>query len=136
MLLAYATLAATAFIAATIFPAGSEAVVVAMLIKGASPVMVIVVASVGNVLGAMTTWGVGYWARSRPQIRIPQTAQAWYDRWGRWSLLLSWMPVVGDALVLIAGVMRERASTVFILVSIAKVARYALLAAATLALAG
>lgn len=148
-MIAYSALFFAAFLAATIFPAQSEAVVVAMLVGDYAPLWVIAVASLGNVLGAMTTWALGYWAEAVPVllarwgvIREPRAlpdlsrAKAWYHRWGRLTLLLSWLPVVGDGLVLVAGILREPALPVLILVTIAKTARYAILALITLNVIG
>lgn len=63
-------------------------------------------------------------------------AKTWYHRYGRWSLLMSWVPVVGDPLTVVAAVMREPLSTFIILVTIAKFARYVVVAAVTLNLIG
>ena len=149
MMLAYSALFFAAFLAATVLPAQSEAVVVAMLLGDYRPLTVIAIASVGNVLGAMTTWALGYWAEAMPAalakiglLKDPKPlpdltrAKTWYHRWGRLSLLLSWLPLIGDGLVLVAGVLREPALPVLVLVTIAKTARYAMLAALTLNLMG
>ena len=69
---------------------------------------------------------------SEQRARLQQ-AQHWYARYGRWSLLLSWMPVIGDPLTLVAGVMRERLWIFVAIVTLAKAGRYAALAAITLA---
>jgi membrane protein YqaA with SNARE-associated domain len=65
-----------------------------------------------------------------------EQAQRWYAKYGKWSLLLSWAPVIGDPLTVVAGVMRERLVVFVALVAVAKVGRYLLLAMATLQLAG
>ena len=148
-MLAYVSLFLAAFLAATILPAQSEAVVVAMLLGDYGPLPVITVASLGNVLGAMTTWALGYYAEALPPLaarmgltRKPRPlpdltrARAWYHRWGRLTLLLSWLPGIGDGLVLVAGLMREGVWPVLLLVSLAKTLRYAVLAAVTLGFFG
>jgi membrane protein YqaA with SNARE-associated domain len=148
-MIAYAALFFAAFLAATIFPAQSEAVAVAMLAGDYAPLSVIVVASLGNVLGAMTTWALGYWAEAVPALlarwgvmrdprELPDLSRAkqWYHRWGRLSLLASWLPLIGDGLVLVAGILREPALPVLILVTIAKAGRYTVLAIITLKLIG
>jgi membrane protein YqaA with SNARE-associated domain len=61
-------------------------------------------------------------------------AEGWYRRWGYWSLLLSWAPIMGDPLTVIAGVMREPLPVFLLLVTIAKTGRYIVLAYLTLAL--
>lgn len=137
---AYFGLFAIAFVAATILPAQSEAALVALLLAGAqSPVLLVVVASVGNVLGAVINWMLGRGVeRFRDRTWFPvkpaqlDRATGWYRRWGRWSLLLSWAPIGGDALTVAAGVLREPLWSFVLLVAIAKTLRYVVLAAVTL----
>ena len=129
---------ASAFVSATLLPAQSEAVLGALLVEGShSPVVLIAVATLGNTLGAATNWLLGLgvnrfkerrWFPVKPE-RLAQ-AERWYRRWGRWSLLLSWAPVIGDALCLAAGVLREPFRSFFAIVLAAKFLRY--LAVATL----
>jgi membrane protein YqaA with SNARE-associated domain len=131
---------AIAFVAATIFPAQSEAALVGLLIAGThSPVLLVAIASLGNVLGSAVNWSLGRGVeRFRDRRWFPASpetldrATGWYRRWGRWSLLLSWAPIGGDALTVAAGVLREPFWSFLILVAVAKTARYILLAAATL----
>ena len=59
-------------------------------------------------------------------------AQRWYGKYGKWSLLLSWAPVIGDPLTIVAGVMRESFPVFLLLVAVAKIGRYLVLAATTL----
>jgi membrane protein YqaA with SNARE-associated domain len=135
---------AAAFIAATILPAQSEVVLVSLLAAGThSPVLLVVVASIGNVLGALVNWALGRAVdRFRDRRWFPVSpaaldqASGWYRRWGRWSLLLSWAPFGGDALTVAAGVLREPLWSFIALVSLAKTARYVVLTAATLGLLG
>lgn len=134
----YGGLFAAAFLAATILPAQSEAALAALLLTGDYPAApLIAVASVGNVLGAVVNWGLGRalerfkdrrWFPASPDALA--RAQRWYQRAGKWSLLLSWVPFVGDPLTVAAGVMREPFPVFLVLVSIAKVGRYLVLAAA------
>lgn len=134
---AYGGLAASAFAAATILPMQSEALLVGLVLAGAQPVWALVaVASVGNVLGSLVNWFLGRQIeRFRGRRWFPvsdagvERARGWYGRWGRWSLLLSWAPVIGDPLTLAAGVMREPLWSFLVLVTIAKVGRYVALAA-------
>lgn len=133
-----------AFVAATVLPAQSEAALVALLVAGAqSPVLLVAVASLGNVLGAVVNWALGRGVeRFRDRRWFPASpaaldrATGWYRRWGRWSLLLSWAPIGGDALTVAAGVLREPLWSFVLLVAIAKTARYVVLAAATLGVIG
>ncbi|MBH3339850.1 DedA family protein [Pseudomonas mendocina] len=138
---AYLGLFLSAFGAATLLPLQSEAVLVALLLAGQHPLWALLLAAtLGNVLGSWVNWLLGRsiehyrerrWFPVSP-ARLQQ-AQAWYARYGRWSLLLSWMPVIGDPLTLVAGVMRERLWIFLLIVTLAKASRYAVLAALTLA---
>ncbi|MCC4635757.1 MULTISPECIES: YqaA family protein [Xanthomonas] len=137
----YLSLFALSLIAATLLPAQSEAALVALLLDGGSVVGLVAAASVGNVLGSLINWWIGReLVRFQGRRWFPVTpnalarAQAWYGRYGKWSLLLSWMPIIGDPLTLAAGVMREPLRVFLLLVAIAKVTRYCVLAWATLAL--
>ncbi|CAH1661084.1 MULTISPECIES: YqaA family protein [unclassified Chelatococcus] len=139
LIAAYFGLFATALAAATIIPMQSEAVLVAMLMADYTPWLVIGVASVGNVLGSVINWLLGRGIERFSDRRwFPvkasalQRAQGWYQRYGRWSLLLSWMPIIGDPLTVVAGVLREPLPIFLALVTVAKVGRYAALAAAAL----
>lgn len=133
---AYAGLFVAAFLAATIIPAQSEGVLVALLATGAYPAWALVaVASVGNVAGSVLNWWLGGQVerfKTRRWFPVSQKAlaraQASYAKWGRWSLLLSWVPIIGDPITVAAGVMRERLAVFATLVGIAKTARYVVLA--------
>ncbi|MER8840780.1 DedA family protein [Mesorhizobium sp. M0913] len=138
-LAAYAGLFLAASLAATILPMQSEAVLVGLLLADYSPWPIIAVASVGNVLGSVINWLLGRGIeRFRGQRWFPMNqaqldrAQIWYRRFGKWSLLLSWLPVVGDPLTVVAGVLREPFRVFLLLVTAAKVGRYLVLAAVTL----
>ncbi|MDP2579596.1 YqaA family protein [Shimia thalassica] len=138
---AYLLLFLSALIAATILPMQSEAVLVALLVAEEHPVPILLaVATVGNVLGSVINWVLGkYLLRFKRKRWFPASddqlrrAQDRYHRYGRWSLLASWLPVVGDPLTVIAGVMREPFVPFLVLVTIAKGTRYLVLAALTLA---
>lgn len=139
-LAALAGLFASAFLAATLLPAQSEAVLSALLLEGRHPLLALLaVATVGNVLGAVVNWLLGRGIeRLRDRSWFPvkgaalQRAQGWYRRYGKWSLLACWAPIVGDALTLAAGVMREPLPVFLLLVTIAKAGRYIVLAALVL----
>ncbi|MHA7776203.1 YqaA family protein [Roseibium sp. M-1] len=128
------------FLAATLFPAGSELGLSGLIAAGTDPVIVLVaVASLGNTLGSMVNWGLGRgaaafsdapWFPVKPEKL--EKATGWYHRYGRWSLLLSWMPVIGDPLTLAAGVLREPLWSFTLLVAFAKTARYVIVALLTL----
>lgn len=118
----------------------SEAVLVGLLALDAhSTVALIVVATVGNVLGSIINWYLGrYILRFKNKRWFPSSeqqlerAQNWYRRYGRWSLLASWLPIVGDPLTVVAGVMKEPIGPFIILVTLAKGTRYIVLAAIVL----
>jgi membrane protein YqaA with SNARE-associated domain len=138
----YITLFFAALLAATIIPAQSEAVLVGLLITAKyNPWLLVAVASAGNVLGSLLNWLLGYgiqkfkhkkWFPVKPAAL--DRAVAWYQRYGRWSLLLSWVPIIGDPLTVAAGVMRERLWIFMLLVTVAKVGRYCVLTMVTLKL--
>lgn len=136
-LVAYLGLFLAALMAATILPLQSEAALVGLLVTGAYPAwLLVVVASLGNVLGAVINWLLGRGIeRFRGRRWFPVTpaaldrAQDWYRRYGKWSLLLSWAPVIGDPLTVVAGLAREPLPVFLALVTVAKAGRYAVLAA-------
>jgi membrane protein YqaA with SNARE-associated domain len=137
---ALAGLFITALAAATVLPLQSEAVLVALLLRGEiAPWLLVAVASTGNVLGSVVNWGLGRGIeRFRSRRWFPaseaalERAQRGYQRYGKWSLLLSWVPIIGDPLTVIAGVLREPFITFVLLVTVAKVGRYLMLTALTL----
>ncbi len=128
----YSGLFFAAFVAATILPAQSELALAGLLYAGNQPAWVlIVVAWAGNTLGSVTNWILGrYFHRFSDKKWFPlksdgmRKAEAWYHKYGRWSLLLSWAPVIGDPLTLVAGVLREPFSSFIAIVAFAKLARY------------
>lgn len=135
----YPGLFLTAFLAATVLPAQSEALLVALLLADHSPWLLVAVATAGNVLGSVVNWWLGRGIeRFRNRRWFPvgpaalARAQRWYARVGKWSLLLSWVPVIGDPLTLVAGVMREPLPVFVLLVTLAKLGRYVVLVLAAL----
>ncbi len=138
-LVVYAGLFLAALAAATILPMQSEAALVGLLLADYSPWLLIAVASIGNVLGSVINWLLGRGIerfRDRPWFPASdaklERAQRCYRRHGKWSLLLSWAPIIGDPLTLVAGLLREPFLTFLALVTFAKVGRYLVLTAATL----
>ncbi|WP_340161855.1 YqaA family protein [uncultured Hoeflea sp.] len=136
-LAAYGSLFLAALLAATLIPAQSESVLGGLVVLGEQPVVALVaVASLGNILGSVLNWLIGrgvenfrdrkWFPASQAQL---ERAQRQYQRFGYWSLLLAWVPVIGDPLTLVAGIMREPLWRFLILVSIGKVGRYIALAA-------
>ncbi|WP_435164844.1 YqaA family protein [Falsirhodobacter sp. 1013] len=132
-LVTLAGLFGSAFLAATLIPAQSEALLFMLGRQGEIPAAtLLVVASLGNILGSIVNWILGRslhryrdrrWFPMKPDQRA--RAEDWYRRWGWWTLLGSWLPVVGDPLTLIAGAMKEPFWRFLLVVSIAKAGRYA-----------
>jgi membrane protein YqaA with SNARE-associated domain len=135
----YAGLFTAALVAATVLPAQSELLLAALVLAERYPLwLLVLVASVGNTLGSTINWSLGrLLSRFEKQRWSPirreaiAGAEAWYHRWGRWSLLLSWLPVIGDPLTIVAGVLREPLPIFLLLVAIAKTARYLAVVAIT-----
>lgn len=103
-----------------------------------SVAVLVVVASLGNVLGSVVNWFLGRgietfkdrrWFPIKPEKLV--RAQYWYQRFGKWSLLGSWLPVIGDPITVIAGIMKEPLPMFVLLVGIAKTARYVVLSIIT-----
>lgn len=122
----------SALLSATILPGTSEGVLALVLAKGSSSTAAAVgTATLGNTIGSGINWGIGrFFASYRDHPRFPikpdkfeRYAQA-YRRWGVWTLLMSWVPLIGDPLTIVAGVMRSPLPLVLVLVAIAKCARY------------
>lgn len=135
---------ASAFTSATLLPGSSEAVLIGLLAadggalarSGTGPVVILIlVATAGNSIGSLVNWVLGrFFAHYRDRRWFPVNedefarAEAWYRRWGVWSLLISWMPLIGDPITLIAGVMRTPFLPFILIVVVAKGARYAFVA--------
>ena len=136
----YLGLFIAAFGAATLLPMQSEAVLAGLLLSERYAVWALVtVASLGNVLGSLVNWLLGrYVEHFRHKRWFPVNerqlakAQDSYHRYGRWTLLLSWVPIIGDPLTLVAGVMREPRWSFLLIVTLAKTARYLIVMGLTL----
>lgn len=128
----FAGLFLVAFLAATILPAQSEVLLAGMVLTRHYPASALVlVATAGNVLGSVVNWLLGRFLAEFEErrwfpVRHEQVARAerWYHRWGKWSLLLSWAPFIGDPLTVVAGVLREPLPVFLVLVTLAKLGRY------------
>ena len=132
--MSYLILFLSAFGAATILPFYSEVAFVGMLELDHDPFWVWFVATAGNTFGAVVNWVMGrYLSRFEARSWFPFKAeslhksQAWFQKYGVWSLLLAWLPIGGDALTVVAGIMRVRFDVFFILTAIGKGGRYAVL---------
>ena len=130
--MAYLSLFATALLAATLLPLSSEALLAALIYQQYSPVLLWLVAVAGNTLGSCVNWYLGgqclrwqdrkWFPFSRLQL---EKAQHQFKRYGLWSLLFAWVPLIGDPLTLVAGMMRIRFGIFLVLVFIGKSVRYA-----------
>jgi membrane protein YqaA with SNARE-associated domain len=113
------------FVAATVLPGGSEVVLIAMIHRHPDLIMqAVVVATVGNTLGGMTSYLLGRMIPNRADAR----AVVWLHRHGYWVLLFSWVPLFGDALCVGAGWLRFNPYVSLALFAVGKLARYALVA--------
>jgi membrane protein YqaA with SNARE-associated domain len=135
----YPALFFLSFLASTLIPLGSEWLLVTMLLKKHDPATTVAVASFGNYLGACTTWLIGTYGGTflicrvlRIDAAAEERAVHLYGRYGAWSLLFSWLPVVGDPLCLVGGVLKVGFGRFSLLVFTGKLARYAAVAWLTL----
>lgn len=130
----YAVLFVSAFLSATLLPGSSEVTLLALLASGeGAPVLLLATATFGNVLGAVVNFLLGKyvsqflyhrWCPVSPDSY--EKARVWYDRYGVWSLLFSWVPVVGDPLTVLAGALQVSFGHFVFLVTTGKAARYGL----------
>jgi membrane protein YqaA with SNARE-associated domain len=125
----------SALISSTLFPGGSEALLLYKLNEGGDAVTLVLIATIGNVLGSLITYGMGRLGNEavhKKWLRMDEAkvarAEVWFGKYGMPSLLLAWLPVVGDPLCLVAGLLRCGILPFLLLVTIGKAARYALLA--------
>ncbi|KAB0664531.1 DedA family protein [Oryzomonas japonica] len=139
----YTALFALSFLASTLVPLGSEWLLVLMLVKGYEPLTTVATATAGNYLGAVTTWLIGMYGGRwliEKVLRISQEqeerARSRYRRYGAFSLLFSWLPVIGDPLCMVGGMMRINFGLFSVLVASGKLLRYAVTAWITLRIAG
>ena len=136
---AYLLLFVTAFGAATILPFYSEVLLIAQVRNGYSPMGLWIAATIGNTLGAVLNWFIAWHFirfADRPWFPVRETSlqrgQRWFQKYGSWTLLLSWMPIGGDALTFVAGMMRVPLWIFLPLVALGKGLRYAIVIVASL----
>ncbi|MDH5761550.1 MAG: DedA family protein [Nitrospinota bacterium] len=129
--LGYLGLFVAAFLAATILPLSSEVVLSALLLGGWSPVALVSVATVGNVLGSLTNYALGYWAGPKvgnKWLKISEEefvkAERRFAKYGLFSLCFAWVPVIGDPITVVAGILRVRLLWFVVLVTAGKLLRY------------
>ncbi|KAB2892165.1 MAG: DedA family protein [Desulfobulbaceae bacterium] len=133
-----ASLFGLSFLASTVIPLGSEWLLVMLLLQGHPAIAAVTVATLGNTLGACTTYligalGSGFLTHRILRLSEPELERSRriYQRFGVWSLLFTWIPVIGDPLCLLAGAMRSSLPLFLVLVPIGKACRYAVLALIT-----
>jgi membrane protein YqaA with SNARE-associated domain len=121
----------SAFLAATILPLSSEIVLSALLLNGLSPTTLVIIATTGNVLGSLTNYALGYWASLvvvKKWLRMSEEdfvrAEQRFVKYGMFSLCFAWVPIIGDPLTVMAGVLRVRLKWFLILVTAGKFLRY------------
>lgn len=112
------------FLSATLLPGGSELALLAVLQSADAVVLPIAVATLGNTLGGATSYGLGRLLPNRTQAR----ALTWVRRYGVAALLLSWLPLLGDALCVAAGWLRLNPWLSLLAIGAGKLARYVALA--------
>lgn len=139
--LGYIGLFIAAFLAATVLPLSSEVVLGALLLNGWSPVTLVTVATVGNVLGSLTNYALGYWASQgviKKWLKMSEEefvrAEQRFQKYGLASLLFAWVPIIGDPLTVMAGILRIRPLWFILLVTTGKLARYVMFSYFTLQL--
>ncbi|HPH06696.1 MAG TPA: YqaA family protein [Methylotenera sp.] len=130
----YFGLFTAAFLAATILPLSSEVILSGMLLKGLSPIALIAIATIGNTLGSLTNYALGYWASQeaiKKWLKMSDddiaSAQHRYEKYGILSLCFSWVPIIGDPLTVVAGILRIRLMWFLLLVTVGKLTRYIVL---------
>ena len=132
ILFSYFQLFLISFLAATILPFSSEVVLTTMYLSNSfEPYFLLIFASIGNIMGSITNWYLGkkitlfqnrkWFPVSPDQL---ERSRKYFQKYGLWSLLLAWVPIIGDPLTLLAGVLKVRFSIFFLLVSISKISRY------------
>jgi membrane protein YqaA with SNARE-associated domain len=118
-----ASLFVAAFVSATLLPANSEIVLVAVLLAFPERAFeALALATLGNTLGGATTYGIG--RIFPPRKDLPPRILAWVRRFGAWTLLLSWVPLVGDALCAAAGWLRVSFWRSLLAMAVGKFLRY------------
>ena len=128
----YLSLFFISFLAATILPFSSELTLAGLIsTSNYDNLLLLVVVSFGNVLGSVFNWSLGFYSRNFTtkkwfpfkETQIERSSK-WFIKLGKWTLLFAWVPIVGDPLTFVSGLMRVRFLYFIILVAIGKVSRY------------
>ncbi|MDC3356649.1 DedA family protein [Candidatus Pelagibacter ubique] len=131
----YLSLFAISFLAATILPFSSELTLAGLIAtSNFDNLLLLIVASFGNILGSVVNWVLGFYSRNLStkkwflfKDKQIESSSKWFNKFGKWSLLFAWVPIIGDPLTLVAGLLRVRFLDFIILVAIGKVSRYVLI---------
>ena len=128
----YLSLFGISFLAATILPFSSELSLAGLIsTSNFNNSLLLIAASLGNILGSVVNWLIGFYSRNFiskkwfpiNEMQITRSSK-WFEKFGKWSLLFAWVPILGDPLTLVAGLLRVRFLDFIILVAIGKVSRY------------
>jgi membrane protein YqaA with SNARE-associated domain len=127
----YIGLFASSFLAATILPLSSEIVLSVLLLNGLNPILLVAVATIGNVLGSVVNYGLGFGGGKLFKRKLSTASEAEvnaslarFEKYGIFSLLFAWMPIIGDPLTVAAGVLRVSIPLFLLLVTLGKFGRY------------
>lgn len=126
----FLTLFGTSFASATLLPGGSEVLFVYLLTQQLDPLTLLICATLGNTLGSFVNYWLGKYAtdfalrKGYMKEKQLQKASAIFEKYGAWSLLFSWLPIIGDPLTFVAGIVRYNWGKFVIIVGFAKLARY------------
>jgi len=129
----YLSLFTISFLAATVLPFSSELTLAGLIAtSNYDNSFLLIVASLGNVLGSVVNWALGFYSRNLTKKKwFPfkkdkqiENSSKWFSKFGKWSLLFAWVPIIGDPLTLVAGLLRVRFLDFIILVAFGKVSRY------------
>ena len=131
----YLSLFSISFLAATILPLSSELMLGGLIAtSNYDSLLLLTVASFGNVLGSVFNWALGFYSRNLTTKKwFPfkdeqiERSSRWFNKFGRWSLLFAWVPIIGDPLTLVAGLLRVKFIEFIIIVTIGKFSRYFLI---------
>jgi len=130
----YLGLFIAAFLAASILPFGSEFILTALLFTDSSPVLLVACATFGNVLGSIMNYLLGYYLtahRVKRYLKISEDRyskiERFYEKYGLWTLLLAWVPIIGDPITVLAGLLRLNFVWFVAIVSVSKLLRYVVL---------
>ena len=131
----YFSLFIISFLAATILPFSSELTLAGLIATSSyDNLLLLIVASLGNILGSVVNWILGFYSRNLSKKKwFPfkdqqiEKATSWFNRFGKWSLLFAWVPIIGDPLTLAAGLLRVKFVEFLTFVAIGKVGRYFLI---------